>query len=372
MKKSLKFLGVGVMFFSLATFHMFSTMPRTTIKDIPYRVYEENDTNTYEKSRCVLDINYPTNGKNLPTIIFFYGGGLTQGTKWLPMGGLENQNIIQIAPNYRLSPNVKCPAYIEDAAAAVNWIFRHIKEYGGDPEKIYLSGASSGAYLANMIYLDKNYLSPYKIDPDSFAGFFSYSSQMTTHFQVCWEEYGKLVNSDTKIIDKFAPLYNARKTIKPIYLFTADSLLDMAGRYEQNIQMTNLLRSYGNNQVYYIQLKGYDHNTFLAPAFSNTIKILNNDIIYLDSIRNLKIYNVITRLNDIGYPKIIYSSKVLCIHSTDTIKNIEIYNTLGNVLFHSSYNSLCVNINTHQFIKGSYLVKIKTSKKEYAEKLIFN
>lgn len=372
MKKTLQFLFFSFWVINITTFNLFGAMPRTTIKDIPYRYYEENDTNTYKKSRCVLDINYPTNGKNLPSIIFFYGGGLTQGTKWLPMGGFENQNIIQIAPNYRLSPNVKCPAYIEDAAAAVDWIFKHIKEYGGDPGKIYLSGVSSGGYLANMIYLDKNYLSQYKIDPDSFAGFFSYSSQMTTHFQVCWEEYGKLVNSDTKIIDKYAPLFNARKTIKPIYLFTADSLLDMAGRYEQNIQMTNLLRSYGNNQVYYIQLKGYDHNTFLAPAFSNTIKILNNDIIYLDSIKNLKIYNVITRLNDIGYPKIIYSSKILNIHSIDTIKNIIIYSAIGKILFHTPYNTLCVNIDTHQFKTGTYFVKINTSKKEYVEKLIFN
>ncbi len=52
-----------------------------------------------------------------------------------------------VAVNYRLYPKVKAPVYIEDAAAAVAWVFRHIEEYGGDPELIFISGHSAGGYL---------------------------------------------------------------------------------------------------------------------------------------------------------------------------------------------------------------------------------
>ena len=41
-----------------------------------------------------------------------------------------------VAVNYRLFPKVKCPAYIEDAAAAVAWTFKNIEKYGGSKKLI--------------------------------------------------------------------------------------------------------------------------------------------------------------------------------------------------------------------------------------------
>ncbi len=72
----------------------------------------------YTAAQCVLDLYYPANIKNFATIIWFHGGSLTGGDKEIP-AQLMNKGYAIAGIQYRLSPNVKAPAYIEDAAAAV-------------------------------------------------------------------------------------------------------------------------------------------------------------------------------------------------------------------------------------------------------------
>ncbi|MDD4993935.1 MAG: alpha/beta hydrolase fold domain-containing protein [Paludibacter sp.] len=348
---------------------LYGSNPRLNIRDIPYRVYNENDTDTYKKNSCKLDISYPQHGNKLPTILFIHGGGLTSGVKFFPNGGLENLDIIQIAVTYRLSPKVLCPTYIEDVAAAIAWAFNNVGKFGGDPNKIYLSGVSAGAYLANMVYFDKSYLNVYGIDPDSLAGLFSYSSQMTTHYQVCYEEYGNIVSSDTKIVDKYAPLFYVRKTIKPVFLFTGDSILEMPGRYVQNTDMLSKLTRLDGVNVYYIQIEGYDHNSFLPFALKNTIKILNNDTLYLDSIKNkmnylLKQQSIITIK-----PEVYYSSGSIKVKSEDTIEYVYIYNILGKSILTEKMDDVSRDINVRHLKHGFYLVKIVTKHYNFMRKI---
>lgn len=147
-------------------------------KDIFYR---EGATDTYMTERCRLDIYYPAVHKNVPVVIWFHGGGLTGGGKSIPEE-LKKQHMIIIAANYRLSPKATNPAYIEDAAAAVAWTFRHATAFGGDTARIIVSGHSAGGYLAEMIGLDKQWLKPYAIDANRIAALFPFSGQAITHF----------------------------------------------------------------------------------------------------------------------------------------------------------------------------------------------
>ena len=43
-----------------------------------------NETDCYAVSRCKLDLYYPCNKNNYPTVIWFHGGGLTSGEKYIP------------------------------------------------------------------------------------------------------------------------------------------------------------------------------------------------------------------------------------------------------------------------------------------------
>lgn len=85
-----------------------------TINDLPYRTAGDD----YSMERCKLDLYYPQNAKDFATIVWFHGGGLTGGGKYIPKE-LQNSGFAVVAVNYRLVPKCEFTACIDDAAAAV-------------------------------------------------------------------------------------------------------------------------------------------------------------------------------------------------------------------------------------------------------------
>ena len=79
-----------------------------------------------------------------------------------------------MAVNYRLYLKIKAPTYVEDAAAAVSWTFKHMDSLGGDSSLIFISGHSAGGYLASMVGLDKSWLAKYGSDANKNCRFNSF------------------------------------------------------------------------------------------------------------------------------------------------------------------------------------------------------
>ena len=102
-----------------------------TKQNIHYYSDSINKSDSYINERCVLDVYYPKNKKAYATVVWFHGGGLTGGSKELP-AALKEKGICIVGVNYRLYPKAKAPEYIEDAAAAVSWVFHNITALGGD------------------------------------------------------------------------------------------------------------------------------------------------------------------------------------------------------------------------------------------------
>lgn len=229
----------------------------------------------YRQERCKLDIYYPAQEPGFITLVHLHGGGLQACEKEFPET-LKNHNIALVAPNYRLSSaRAKCPDYLEDAAAAVAWVFRNISRYGGDPAKIYLSGGSAGGYLAAMIGLAPAYLAKHGLSNQQLAGVMPVSGQMTTHFQVVNEYSGiiSFTSSPIPVIDKYAPLFYIHKNVPPLVLFAGDSAIEIPGRPEENKLLAILLsRVAGHSQVECIALPGYDHGDIYTPAYLLLLK----------------------------------------------------------------------------------------------------
>lgn len=257
--------GVGVLFPQ--------TISYETRYNIPYYPNEINQNDDYINERCVLDVYYPTEIKNFPVVIWFHGGGLTGGEKEIPEA-LKEKSFAVIGVNYRLSPKVKAPGYIEDAAAAVAWVFKNIKNYGGDTSLIFVSGYSAGGYLTKMIGLDKKWLAYHNIDADKIAGLISLSGQAITHFTVR-EERG--IPGTQPIIDELAPLYHVRKNAPPLVLITGDSELELLGRYEENAYLMRMMKISGHSKTKLYKLDGYDHG-ILEAAFPLMVKEIKNII----------------------------------------------------------------------------------------------
>lgn len=115
-----------------------------------------------EDTRHRFDLFAPSpRSEPLPVVVFFYGGGWDSGSRdlygWAAQALAARGFLVALA-DYRLSPDVHFPAFIEDAAAATAEVGRIAGQYGGDPVRLAVAGHSAGAHLALMIALDRRYM----------------------------------------------------------------------------------------------------------------------------------------------------------------------------------------------------------------------
>ena len=231
-----------------------------TKTNILYRT--DADISDYVRERCRLDVYYPTHVKEFPTVVWFHGGGLTSGNRSVPQE-LKDKGIAVVAVNYRLSPKVKSPAYVEDAAAAVAWTFKNIEAFGGSAYRIFVSGHSAGGYLTSMIGLDKRWLADHQVDANQIAGLIPYSGHTITHFTIRGE---RGIDGNQPIVDDMAPLFHVRKDAPPLLLITGDRELEMLGRYEENAYLWRMMQVVGHPDTKIMELDGYNHGQMAGPA----------------------------------------------------------------------------------------------------------
>lgn len=124
--------------------------------------------------RHKLDIYRPAPAiANAPVVVFFYGGSWNSGSKedyGFVGEALASRGIVVVIADYRLHPQVRYPAFLQDGAQAVAWTHQHIAAYGADPKQLYVMGHSSGAYNASMLALDARWLNAVGLSPSIFKG----------------------------------------------------------------------------------------------------------------------------------------------------------------------------------------------------------
>lgn len=233
---------------------------------------EEKGITAAQNQRCRLDVYAPATKRPYSTVIWFHGGGLTNGERVVPLP-LRNQGIAVVAVNYRLSPEVKSPVFIEDAAAAIAWTFKHIAEFGGDPERVFVSGHSAGAYLSLMCGLDKKWLAKHEVDADRIAGLIPMSPQVITHFTIR-EERG--IEETQPIVDEFGPLFHVRREAPPIRLITGDREKELMGRYEECAYFWRMMKLAGHDHTTLHEMDGFDHGKMPEPSFPLLLKFVED------------------------------------------------------------------------------------------------
>ena len=112
--------------------------------------------------RHKLDVYVPQglNGP-APVLLFFYGGAWSSGdrSQYLAFGqSFASKGIVTVVADYRLYPQVKYPAFAQDAARALAWVHAHAREHGGDAARIFVSGHSAGAFNAVMLASEPKFI----------------------------------------------------------------------------------------------------------------------------------------------------------------------------------------------------------------------
>jgi acetyl esterase/lipase len=124
----------------------------TILRDIPYGPAPRQAMDVYRAADAT---------KGLPVVVFFYGGSWQTGRRQdylFVAASLARFGMIAVIPDYRLFPQVVWPAYVKDAAYAVAAVRRQVRDWGGDPDRVFVAGHSAGAHLAALLALDPHWL----------------------------------------------------------------------------------------------------------------------------------------------------------------------------------------------------------------------
>ncbi|MBQ9874028.1 MAG: alpha/beta hydrolase [Thermoguttaceae bacterium] len=261
--------------------------------NVPYYSQDElAGADEYQNSQCKLDILYPKNAEvPFATIVWFHGGGLTGGGKYIPsaferLKAFKEGRLAIVAVGYRLSPKVPFPVFIEDAAAATAWVLRHIVEYGGDSKAVFVSGGSAGGYLSAMLAAYPKWLEARDASREEIAGFIPVSGQMTTHFHVK-ELLGYPGLQYNPVIDENAPLGGLSKDFPPIFFVMGDRKVEWKCRVEENELMFSSLKALGAPLVEFSENEGFTHG---ISGMGDDIKsdLLDKIDAFLTKARDLK------------------------------------------------------------------------------------
>ena len=142
---------------------------------VPTDTYRASQGLVYgPEPRQRLDVYRPgADAGRAPMVVFFYGGSWSSGDRadYRFVGeALASRGIVAVVADYRLSPGVRYPVFVQDSARALRWAFDHAAEYGADPARLFVMGHSAGGYNAAMLALDPRWLAAVGLTPARLAG----------------------------------------------------------------------------------------------------------------------------------------------------------------------------------------------------------
>jgi acetyl esterase/lipase len=214
---------------------------------------------------------------------------------------LASQGICTILPNYRLSPNVKHPEHIKDLAQAFSWTKKHIAEFGGNPDQIFLVGHSAGGHLVALLATDESWLGEsgcrvndirgvvalsgvYHIPPTAETYSLGGSAPNAFHWNqllpirspssktsalplpgltLKLDVYGPMFGDDHEVRASASPLSHVRPGLPPFLILSAEHELPTLAEMAQEFHRA-LCDHDGQSELYLVQQR--NHNSIMFEA----------------------------------------------------------------------------------------------------------
>lgn len=237
-----------------------------------------------DNPRQKLDLYIPDARSAGPrrVLVFFYGGGWNSGSKdgylFAAKPFVEAGYIVAI-PDYRIYPEVRFPAFVDDGAAALRWIADNAARFGGEADRVYLAGHSAGAHTAALLALDARYLNAVGLRTARIAAVAGLAGP-----------YDFTPNSDTlreifstaPDLRQMRPTTFARPDAPPMFLATGDA--DTTVLPKNSVNLASALQAQGS----VVELKLYpgighvDIAMALAPLFDSKAPVAADAIGFLN------------------------------------------------------------------------------------------
>ena len=144
--------------------------PRAVARNLDERLAASAAASAETRARldCVLDVRYGPGAKETldifpaadsgarpgaPVHLFIHGGywrAMDKSDYSFIADAFQPAGATTVVINYDLCPTVTLDTIVEQSNRSIAWTFRNIAEYGGDPERLYVSGNSAGGHLTAM------------------------------------------------------------------------------------------------------------------------------------------------------------------------------------------------------------------------------
>lgn len=136
------------------------------------------------EARQILDVYRPRGLRRpAPVVVYLYGGRWQRGSKEdyrLLASALTRRGIVAVVADYRLYPQAKFPAFVQDGAQAVRWTRDNIARFHGDTTRVFVAGHSAGAHTAALLALDERWLREARVPPGGVRGYVSIAGPVDT------------------------------------------------------------------------------------------------------------------------------------------------------------------------------------------------
>ena len=208
-------------------------------------------------------------------LLFIHGGSWNSGKKstYNFFGNrLARKNIVAVIIDYPKSPAANYDEMSTDAALAVKWVKENIGRYGGDPQKIFISGHSAGGHLAALICTDDTYFNKLKMQQPvkgivliDAAGLDMYGYLQSENFG-SGNTYLQTFTTDPATWKQASPLYHLHPGLPPILIYRG-------GKTYPSIEVSNekfitALHGLGYKTPYHI-LKGKKHVAMITQFLNS-------------------------------------------------------------------------------------------------------
>ena len=140
--------------------------PRATAKNLDERLAASVAASAETRARldCALDVRYgpgeketldifPASEPVAPVLLFIHGGywrAMDKSDYSFIADAFRPVGATTVVINYDLCPAVTLDTIVEQSNRSIAWTFRNIANYGGDPDRLYVSGNSAGGHLTAM------------------------------------------------------------------------------------------------------------------------------------------------------------------------------------------------------------------------------
>jgi acetyl esterase/lipase len=251
----------GVVAFAMATTAADQAYGVRVLRDVPYL-----QGANYADDKDKLDLYLPEGRSNAPVIVSYYGNQLMGGDKSEDAfigQRFASAGFVTAVVNYRLSPVVAHPAHVQDAAASFAWVKRHIAEYGGNQDRIFVIGYSAGGYLAALLSTDRRYLAAHNLSPRDIRGTVPVSAFYWVERRGVAPDRDKSVwgTSREAWVDA-SPAHHLQADAPPMLILYADR--DEDWRRQQNVEVAAAMKAAGQSNVEIAMIRDRTHATIWA------------------------------------------------------------------------------------------------------------